>query len=549
MNPLKLLIVDDVYENRLAIKAALKKLNIKFFESENGKDAVKLAKEIIPDIVIMDIMMPVMDGFDAIASFREESELSTVPILAITALDGIDDKLKAFQAGATDFISKPFDKIELKARVESLHTFISKIKQKESLLEDLNKNLEKKVEEKTKKIFELYFTDTLTSLPNKLKLFEDLNKIEKNNFVLYNININAFNDLVTFFGYELTDNVLFKVASLLENFGDVYKLPSDSFVVLVKDVINENCNDRCLDIKKKIEIEEIDIGEDKIFINVSIGYCYGKEEAFQRSELALKFAKTLQRGYASYQETVEVEKKIQENLMWSQKLRKAFNEDRIQPFFQPILDIETNEIVRYEALVRLIDEDGSVVAPFFFLDVAKKIKLYHKLTKIMVQKSFHIFKDLNFGFSINLSQEDILSNTGAFILEQLDKFPNPHHICFEILESEGIDNYEEVSQFIAKVKRYGSKVCIDDFGSGYSNFAHLLMLNVDTVKIDGSLIKNIDTDYSAREIVRTIVEFTKRVGLKSTAEFVSSEAIFNIVKELGIDYAQGYYIGKPEAEL
>ena len=117
---------------------------------------------------------------------------------------------------------------------------------------------------------------------------------------------------------------------------------------------------------------------------------------------------------------------------------------------------------------------------------------------------------------------------------------------FEILESEGIENYQEVISFINQIKSLGARIAIDDFGTGYSNFEHLLRLDVDYIKIDGSLIKNIVTDDKHRLIVETIVSFAKRIGIKTVAEFVSDEKILQTIKEIGISCAQGYHIGKPE---
>nr|WP_297890535.1 EAL domain-containing protein [Sulfurihydrogenibium sp.] len=122
-------------------------------------------------------------------------------------------------------------------------------------------------------------------------------------------------------------------------------------------------------------------------------------------------------------------------------------------------------------------------------------------------------------------------------------------MTFEILESEGIENYEDVSGFIKEVKSYGSKIAIDDFGSGYSNFAHMLKLDVDYLKIDSSLIKNIHQDKNSQIIVQTIVGFAKKLGIKTIAEFVHNREVFEKVRELGVDYSQGYYIGEPKPEI
>ncbi|NWF67219.1 MAG: EAL domain-containing protein, partial [Campylobacterales bacterium] len=132
------------------------------------------------------------------------------------------------------------------------------------------------------------------------------------------------------------------------------------------------------------------------------------------------------------------------------------------------------------------------------------------------------------------------------IYSVLDKQGCAKHITFEILESEGIENFDEVHKFIERVKFYGAKIAIDDFGTGYSNFAYLAKLNVDYLKIDASLIKNLPIDKNSQMVVKTIAEFAKNMDIKTVAEFVSSKDIYEIVKDYGVDYVQGYYIGEPK---
>ncbi len=134
-------------------------------------------------------------------------------------------------------------------------------------------------------------------------------------------------------------------------------------------------------------------------------------------------------------------------------------------------------------------------------------------------------------------------------MEMLKKYDIASRVVFEIVESEGIEDFKEINNFIDKVKELGCKIAIDDFGSGYSNFEYLIKLNADYIKIDGSLIKDILIKKSNEEIVITIIDFAKRQGFKTIAEFVSTKEIFEKVKDLGIDYAQGYYIDEPSSTI
>jgi EAL domain-containing protein (putative c-di-GMP-specific phosphodiesterase class I) len=231
-------------------------------------------------------------------------------------------------------------------------------------------------------------------------------------------------------------------------------------------------------------------------------------------------------------------------------LKDAIAEDRIVVFKQPIVcnrKKPSDTIKKYECLIRIKEKDGSFISPYLFLDIAKKIKLYPKLTRAMIQKSFEYFKDKNCDFSINLTLDDILNETTVrFIKYKLDSSNIAHHVIFEIVETEGIDNFEEVSLFIKSMKEYGCKIAIDDFGTGYSNFNYLMKLNVDFIKIDGSFIKNIDTDIPSQVLTELIVLFAKKQNIKTIAEFVHSPDILGKVKSLDIDFSQGYFLGEPQ---
>ena len=140
-------------------------------------------------------------------------------------------------------------------------------------------------------------------------------------------------------------------------------------------------------------------------------------------------------------------------------------------------------------------------------------------------------------------------NTTDFIRKKLLNFNNCDKIVFEILESEEIENFEVMKNFIHEIKAFGCKIAIDDFGSGYSNFSHILELDVDYLKIDASLIKNITTNDSSKVIVQGIVDFSKRLDIKTIAEYVETKEGVDLLTKLGIDYVQGYYIGKPEKDI
>ena len=149
-------------------------------------------------------------------------------------------------------------------------------------------------------------------------------------------------------------------------------------------------------------------------------------------------------------------------------------------------------------------------------------------------------------FSVNLCIEDILSEkTTNYLYNKLENYPHPERIIFEITESQEIADYAIINKFIKYVKQYNVKIAIDDFGSGYANFEHILNIDTDYIKIDGSLIKNIHTDKNSKIITEAIINFSKKLNLQTIVEFVHNEEVQKIVKELGADYSQGFHLGVP----
>lgn len=219
----------------------------------------------------------------------------------------------------------------------------------------------------------------------------------------------------------------------------------------------------------------------------------------------------------------------------------------VEPYFQPIVDSHTLKIHKYEALMRLFDEDGNLILPGLFIHRAKKYRLYTKLMSILIDKTIEYIIRYKKHFSINLDFHDILNpHIKQQIISHLENNDIGHYLTIEILESEKISNFETVNDFIHELKKYNVSIAIDDFGTGFSNYEYILNLHVDYIKIDGSLIKKVNEEIYSN-LIRSIVVFCKQHNIKVVAEFVSDLKTLRYVRSLGIDYSQGYYVGKPKS--
>lgn len=396
-------------------------------------------------------------------------------------------------------------------------------------------------------------TDHITDLPNRFSLVEALRENEV--CALAIINIDRFSDINEVYGVAIGDAILggyghwlrLKIDSQ-ENI-TLYKMGSDEYA-LVASTCN-NISDFTAFLEELIvttQKESFVIEGIEIVLTITVGVARLSDRVLEHATAALKLAKRQRHSLELF--STESKHEQENNISWYKRIKEAIEDSRIVPYFQPIIDNRTGEILKYEALMRLIDIEGNVISPYVFLEIAKKTKLYPELTKIMIDKTVEVFKSSRLPVSLNLSTQDLINPELADYLEHaIHDNGVGKQMIFEILESEGIENYTSVSTFVDRFKAIGCHFAIDDFGSGYSNFDHLLKLNIDTLKIDGSLIKNLPHDRNAQIFVKHICDFAHEMGIEVVAEFVANEEIYGRVKEIGIDASQGYYFYEPSPFL
>jgi diguanylate cyclase (GGDEF)-like protein/PAS domain S-box-containing protein len=401
-----------------------------------------------------------------------------------------------------------------------------------------------------KKNEKLAYFDQLTLLPNRQKILLDI--ANKTPSVCVIFNIDEFKEINDFFGTENGDKILQDIANWFRKLDiETYRIDGDEFAILYYDDIPiEVVKHNIENLLSLFEEELFNIEGETIHIRFSAGIAKVKHSILTKTDIAVHYAKEHKIKVAIYEENANIEEKYKRNIAMASSIREALIDNRIICHYQPIMNIKTGQIDKYETLVRMIDTNNEVIPPLNFLSIAKKTKLYSHITIEVIHQACNMFKERDETFSINLSIDDIKNpNTIQEIIHTIIKTKTASRIIFEILESEGIENYDEVTNFITQVKALGAKIAIDDFGTGYSNFEHILKLNVDFIKIDGSLIKSIHENEKHRIIVETIVEFAKKIGSQTIAEFVSEENIFSLVQNIGVDYSQGFYTGKPKDKL
>ena len=534
----KVLIVDDINVNRMAIKLSLRDGDYQFFEASNGKEALSVAIKERPDVILMDAMMPEMDGFEATKKIREIESIRRIPILMITALEDIDDKIKALDMGVNDFISKPFDKTELIARCKS-YIQISKLNQQYSLAT----------------------INPITELPNKLALQKDITS-SKDEMELFLIKVDNFDENENFYGNHIIEELERAFSTLLQDyfndFGNItlYHTSSGKYALILnneKKLTHDEAKNHCINFIESMKKTEVSTKDHKFNLNITMSYSQGLKMIYEDANALLNEALARKSEYLLGVDTLEgIKDRLRKNLNMIEQIKYAIKNDLFIPHFQPIFNNKTKSIYKYETLIRMKDSDGNIIYPGpYLLEAAKKGRFYTQITKIIINKVFDKIRESDCEFSINLSSLDIEDEQmGAYLLDSIKKNSDlTHKLIFELLEDKDTQDYEVVNNFIKIAKKYGVKIAIDDFGSGYSNFMRILEFEPDIIKIDGSLIEDITTNKTARNTVEMIKLFADKIGAKTVAEYVENEEIYNIINDLGIDYSQGYYIAKATEKL
>jgi len=403
------------------------------------------------------------------------------------------------------------------------------------------------------KIIKRQYLDALTGLPNRIKFLQDIKELKFANIAL--VNINRFIDINNFYGFETGDKVLKKFADIITKLNTsnltLYKLSNDIFAILSKEESTlDDLKYFCKIIAKSIVQKPIFIKNNSFYLNITIGLsCDCTQDSINllsKAEHAVKLARRQNRPILFLDENIELYEKLQKDKKLVKDIKNALEKNNLLVYGQKIIKHNT-DIRRIETLMRIKLDDGTILTPFQFLEQAKKSNLYLGMTRILVKKACEYFQGKNINFSINLTLEDLTDQyTLDFIYNTILRTKTQKFVAFEIVEDEKIENFEEVNSFIKKTQQIGCQFAIDDFGTGYSNFEYVAKLSINCLKIDGSLIKNIHIDKNMYFIVKAIVDLAKSLNKVTVAEFVHCKEVFDIVKELGVDYMQGYYLHKPE---
>lgn len=585
------LIVDDVPENLRVLKEVMDALDCQISVANSGERALELLERTQPCLILLDVMMGGIDGFETCRRIRCHPHHKDVPIIFVTAL--ADDISRGFEAGGNDYISKPIRIEEVRSRVQhQLEKFqlVNELRELTSSLEEkvrdrtadlnlVNRNLRKEVNERRYMQDRLKYLaqhDFVTQLYNRDALDEHISHLisevqaETSEHVPYFIliDVNEFRLINDSCGCIAGDELLHQLAVMMSELADPQRdfcarLSGDKFAIVISQGGNEAVESffRLLQqgfkefafvwderqFRMTVTQVAIPITLDMVsfeqVVMLADEICYSSKKSGIHSRI-IKNAKDL-----AYDEH-------RGNLNWGLRIIDGLDKDLFEVHFQQVCSLINDEPKKkIEILVRLKDEEnGGLIYPNDFIRAAERFGIVSKIDRWVISNTMQQLSDRADLWeqidqvALNVSALSVRqSNFAEFIVEQLQYHQlDGSKFCFEITETEALNNFADTRRFMSLLHEHGCTIALDDFGTGFSSFAYLMDLPFDLIKIDGMFVKDMHINEIHYGMVDSIVKLAKILNKPVVAEFVENQSIVDKLKLLGVEWGQGYFFHKPE---
>ncbi len=565
----KILIVDDRIENLYAIEKILKPLSLTVIKATSGNTAVGLALEHEFSVVLLDVQMPNMDGFEVAALLRENEKSKTTPIIFITSISKEQSHVfEGYETGAVDYLFKPIDERMLKSKVSVfVELYLEKHKQVNKLVIELQQ-IKLKLEQRNNDLKELARNDPLTNLPNRLQ-FEEFSKHLisgalrfKRKFALLLIDLDHFKIINDTLGHDIGDLVLKESSSRFLSAirqGDfVARLGGDEFAILLTDL--KNYHQAGL-VAKKIVVDAYYpyyISSHELHVGASIGIaCFpsaGKTltDLIKSADIALYKAKSKGRNCIHYfTEKLNEEHKYRTTI--EKALHFAIDRDEFYLVYQPIIDNRVKKVIGMEALIRWRHKELGLIPPSRFIPISEEIGLAAKLGEWVLENACSQFskwyesghKDLR--FSMNVSVCQLLQAQLLNHVSKLQKKVNipAEKIVLELTETALMLQENRSLMLLDDLSKLGFQISIDDFGTGYSSLSRLQNMPINILKIDQTFIRNLGKK-NDEVIVKAILDLAKNLKFNVVAEGVETKGQEAFLIRNNCFIAQGFLYSKPK---
>lgn len=576
----KLLVIDDESTNFDVIEAHLYEDNYTLHYAPNAEHALQHIDSIQPDVILLDVMMPGMDGIECCRRLRARTKWKTIPIIIVTVLDSKETLTQCFDAGANDYITKPVSRLELRARVDSMlqlqkqyrqiQQLCAELKQANQSLSTSNSHLEEEVLERTRQLEQIAFFDTLTNLPNRAYLLQALHTLISSSnqqnrqakFALLYVDCDHFQLVNGSLGYEIGDELLLAITERLQGLANPSKLLTrigpDEFCILLYGEYTHTRLEQFINTVQEAFLKPFWTSSCELYITASIGVVT-KNSSYQRAEdvlrdadTALNSAKRMGKGKNKFFEP-QMHNATKQRLQLETDLRTALRNNEFVLHYQPIVQLNGGHTVGFEALARWEHPERGQISPGIFIPCAEEtgmivpigVLVLELACKQLAQWETEGWKGLI--ISVNLSTRQFsypnLLRDIDTILERTQV--NPRQLKLEITESALMDNPHVAVELTRQIRQRNIQLSIDDFGTGYSSLGYLTQFPVDTIKLDRSFTIKIDQDTRSKAVVEAVVALGHALGMGMIAEGIETESHLNKLRQMGCPYGQGYYFAKP----
>jgi diguanylate cyclase (GGDEF)-like protein len=576
-----ILIVDDTPDNLRFLSQTLGDRGYKVRSVIDGQMALTVARAAHPDLILLDIKMPDLDGYEVCRLLKADEQTREIPVIFLSALDEVLDKVKAFGAGGVDYITKPFQLEEVFARIENQEDLLSTKRQ----LQQLNAELEQRVFQRTaqlqqeiverlrtqEQLLHLALHDPLTGLPNRTLLIKRLQEVLGRAqqhpgylFAVLLLDCDRFKAINSSLGHGVGDQLLVEVSRRLALHvhpgNTISRLGGDEFVILLEEIENlEEATHLAEQLKTELAIA-FQLAERNVPLSASIGIVvvtslYEQPEHILRdADTAMYQAKA--KGKDCYQVFApDMYHRALQALNIETDLRNALANHELAVHYQPIIRLADSRIIGAEALVRWQPAKGGIIPPCDFIPVAEESGLIVPIDRwVMAQACQQLsswrergLTQLPSSISVNLSAKHFAQ---ADLVRQIDRILqdtrlDPQSLNLEITESAIIENEAEARRILEQLKERQIKLTLDDFGTGFSSLSYLHQFPIDAIKIDRSFVSERGEAIANAEIVQSVLNLAHSLGIEAIAEGIETAQQLAQLKELGCEYGQGYFFFRP----
>lgn len=555
-----IMMVDDEALTMAMVQSFLEEAGYRrFVLLEDSVRALTVLEDVRPDVLLLDLVMPEISGFDILTEIRRHPELRHLPVVVLTSSTDTETKLRALDLGATDFLAKPVDPSELALRVRN--TLAVKAYQDR-----------------------LVYYDPLTNFPNRRSFIDQLestfsrSRISGERFAVLNIEVDQFEKIRDTQGIHIADEVLIGVAQSLERAVrdtdslarlidendlrfEFSRFDGGAFALLVRSMTEvENAAVVAERIREALK-SPIRVADNEIFITVSIGigvYPGNSDDCanlLREASSAKDYARGLGGDRFQFASAV-ISARYEKRLTIESKLRYAVQNGELLLHFQPQLDVETNRIVGFESLLRWRSPELGMVPPGNFIQLAEETGLIIPIGEWILEqacrtlKAWHERFDQKLSLAVNLSTKQFYERGFVDMVTRIirDSRIDASRLTLELTESLLIDDVEHSILKLSALKSTGARLSIDDFGTGYSSLSYLQRLPVDELKVDRSFVASVTTSKSTRAITSSIIFLARSLGLTTVAEGVETDEQLVYLQSHECDVYQGYLFSPPVPE-